>query len=55
MRIFALENAYTKGDGENISRAFSKKKMMGITLDQLSKVLYSLFLLYAKLRANELY
>ena len=28
---------------------------MGITLDQLSKVLYSLFLLYAKLRDNELY
>ena len=25
MRNFALENVYTKGDGVNISRAFSKK------------------------------
>ena len=34
---------------------FLKKSKLSISLNQYSKVLYSLFLLYAKLRAIEIY
>ena len=50
-----LEKYYTKCGGENIPRPFSKKSKLRIFLNQYSKVLYSLVLLYAKLRAFEIY
>ena len=49
-----LEKSYTKCGGETSPRPFSEKLKLGISLDQFSKVLYSLFLLYAKLRAIEI-
>ena len=50
-----LEKSYWKCDGETTPRPFSEKLKLSISLDQQSKVLYSLFLLYAKLRAIETY
>ena len=50
-----LEKSYTKCGGETSPRPFSEKLKLGISLDQFSKVLYSLFLLYAKLWAIEIY
>ena len=50
-----LEKPYTKCDGESNLRPFSKKSKLSICLDQQSKVLYSLFLLYAELSAMEIY
>ena len=54
MKKLFLEKSYKKYGGENVPRPFSKKPKMTISLDQYSKVLYSL-LLYAKLRAIEIY
>ena len=50
MRNIFLEKSYTKCGGETIPRPFSKKSKLSISLDQYSKVSYSLFLWYAKLR-----
>ena len=50
-----LEKSCTKYSGETIPRPFSKKPKLTIPLDQQNKNLYSLFLLYAKLRAIEIY
>ena len=50
-----LEKIYPKSGREFIPRSFSKKSELSISLDQLSKVLYSLLLLYAMLRAIEIY
>ena len=50
-RNIFLEKWYTKWDGEAIPRPFSKKSNLSLSLDQWYKVLNSLFLLYAKLRA----
>ena len=50
MRNFFLEKSYTKHGRETIPRASSKKLKLSISLDQYSTVLYSLFLLHAKLR-----
>ena len=55
MRIMFIEKLYTEHGGETSPRAFSEKLKLSISLDQQSKVLYSLFLLYAKLRAIEIY
>ena len=55
MRNIFLEKLYTKWDGETSPRPFSEKLKLSISLDQYSKVLYSLFALYAKLRAIETY
>ena len=55
MKNIFLEKSYTKCGGETIPRLFSEKQKLGISLDQLSKVLYGLFLLYAKLRAIVIY
>ena len=52
IRKFFLENSYTKCGGETSPRPFSKKTT---SLDQCYKVLYSLYVLYAKLRAIEIY
>ena len=53
MRNIFLENSYTKCDGETSPRLFSEKLKLSISLDEKSKVLYSLLLLYTKLRAIE--
>ena len=50
-----LEKPYTNYDGETISRPFSEKLKLSISLDQWYKVLYSLFLLYTKLRTIEIH
>ena len=50
MRNSFLKKSYTKCGRKAISRSFSKKWKLGISLDQYSKVLYILFLLFAKLR-----
>ena len=55
MRNIFLEKLYTKCGGETIPRPFSEKLKLSISQDQLSKVLYSLFSLYGKLRAIEIY
>ena len=55
MRNIFLEKSYTKFDGETSPRPFCEKLKLSIFLDQWSKVLYSLFLLYTKLRAIETY
>ena len=55
MRGIFLEKSYTKWVGETISRPFSIKSKLGISLDQQSKVSYNLFLLYTKLKAIEIY
>ena len=55
MKNFFLEKSYTKCGGETIHRSFFKKSKLSICLDQKPKALYSLFLLYAKLKAIELY
>ena len=54
-RKFFLEKPYTNCDGETISRPFSEKLKLSISLDQWSKVLYSLFLLYTKSRTIEIH
>ena len=51
MRNIFLEKSYAKCDGETSTKPFSEKLKLSISLDQWSKVLYSLFLLYAKLSA----
>ena len=55
MRNIFLKKSYIKYGGETSRRTFSEKLKLSIYLDQYSKVLYSLFLLYAKLRAIEIY
>ena len=52
MKKIFPEKSYTKCGEE---RPFSKKSKLSISLDQYFKVLYSLFLLYAKLRAVKIY
>ena len=51
---FLLKNHTHKLGWRNYSKAFSKKSKLRISLDQWSKVLYSLFLLYPHLRAIEI-
>ena len=51
MRNIFLEKSYTKSSAETAPRTFSQKLKLSVSLDQLAKVSYSLFLLYAKLRA----
>ena len=55
MRNIFLEKSYRKCGRETIFKTFFKKSKLGIYLDQYSKVLYILFLLYGKLRAIESY
>ena len=55
MRNIFLEKLYTKCGGETIPRNFSEKTQLSIFLDQLSKVLYSLFLLHVKLKTIKIY
>ena len=53
MRNIFVEKSYAKCVGEAIFRPLSKKSKLNITLDQQCKVLNSLFLLYANLKAIE--
>ena len=55
MRNIFLEKSYAKCGGGTSPKPFSKKLKLNISLDHYSKVSYSLFLLYAKLRAVEIY
>ena len=54
MRNISVEKSYTKCGGETIPRPLSEKSKLSISLDQPCKVLNSLFLLYANLRAIEI-
>ena len=55
MRNIFLKKSFTKCGGETSPRSFSEKLKLSISMDQWSKVLYSLVLLYGKLRAIEIY
>ena len=55
LRNIFLDKSYTKCGGESSPRPFSEKSKLSKSLDQWSKVLRSLFLLYGKLRAIEIY
>ena len=55
IRNIFLEKSYTKCGWETIPRPFSKNSKLSVSLDQQSKVLYSLFFLYDKLRAIKIY
>ena len=55
MRNIFLEKSYKKCGEETSPRPFSEKLKLSVSLDQQSKVLYSLFLLYGKLRAIKIY
>ena len=48
IRNIFLEKSFIKCGGETILRPFSKKSKLTISLNQLCKVLYSLFSLYVK-------
>ena len=50
LRNIFREKSYTKCGGEAIHRPFSKKSKLSVSLDQQSKTLHNLFLMYAKLR-----
>ena len=54
-RSIFLENSYIKYGGETSPRPFSEKLKLSISLDQQSKVSYSLLLLCSKLWAIEIY
>ena len=51
MRKVFVEKSYTKCAGKTIPRPLSKKSKLSISLDQQCKVLNSLLLFYANLRA----
>ena len=51
IRSIFVGKSCPKCDGEAIPRPLSKKSKISISLDQQFKVLYSFFLLYAKLNA----
>ena len=54
-RNIFLVKSYTQCGRETIPRPFSKKSKVSISVDRYSKVLYNLLLLYAKLRAIQIY
>ena len=54
MRNLIFQKSCLKYCGETIPRPFSKKSKFSMSLDQ-EEVLYSLFLLYTKLRAIKVY
>ena len=55
VRNIFLGKSYAKCGEETSPKPFSEKLKLNISLDQYSKVLYSLFSLFAKLRAIEIY
>ena len=54
MRNICVEKSCTKCAGETLPRPLSKKSKLSISLGQKCKVLNSLFLLHANLRAIEI-
>ena len=50
-----LDKSFAKSGEETISRLFSKKSKLNMSLCHLFKFLYTLFSLYAMLRAIEIY
>ena len=54
MRNTFVKKSYSKCGGESCPRPFSEKSKMIMFSDQYFKVLYSLFLSYANLRAIEI-
>ena len=54
MRNIFVEKSYRKCDGETIPKPLSKNSKLSMSLDQQRKVLNSLFLMYANLRAIEI-
>ena len=55
MRTIFIEKSFSKCGTETIPSPFSKNSKLDISLDQQSKVSYSLFLLYAKWKAIKLH
>ena len=55
LRNIFVEKSYTKCGEKFGPRPFSEKLKLSLFLGQQFKVLYSLFLFYAKLRAIEIY
>ena len=55
MRNIFRKKSYIECSGATSPRSFSKKLKFSLSLDQYSKVLYSLLLFYDKLRAIEIY
>ena len=55
MRKILIEKSYPKCGGETSPKLLSKKSKLSISLNQYSKAFYSLVILYAKLRAIEMY
>ena len=53
-RNICLKKSFPKSGGETIRRPFFKKLNLSISLDQYSKVLYVLLLLFAKFRTMEM-
>ena len=54
MRNIFFEKSYTNCNGDTIPRPFSEKSKLSISRDQYSRVSYSLFLWYTKLRTINL-
>ena len=54
LRNIFLEESYTQYGGETIPRPSFKKSILSISPNQYSKVLYILFLLFAKLITIEI-
>ena len=54
LRNIFLEKSYTKCSKRTTPRHFSKKPKLSISLEQYSKALYILFLLFAKFRTIEI-
>ena len=55
MKNIFLQKSYAKRSRETSRRRFSEKLKLSISLDQQFKVLYSMFLLFGKLRAIKIY
>ena len=55
MKNIILVKSYTKCGGKTTPRLVSGKLTLRLSLDQKPKVLYSLFLVYPKLRVIEIY
>ena len=54
MRNIFVEKSYTECAGETVPRPLSKKSKLSISPDQSCKVLNTLFLLHANLKAIEI-
>ena len=50
-----LKISFRQFGTETIPRLFTKKSKLSISLDQQSKILYNLFILYVRMRAIEIY